>query len=89
MLARVHNLLGLLANAAGDSASAAEHLEEAMALAHGPGGQELRVAALNNLAVSRAAQGRREDAVALREQALMLCRELGDRHRRARSGDRS
>jgi DNA-binding SARP family transcriptional activator/tetratricopeptide (TPR) repeat protein len=81
MLARVHNLLGLLANAAGDAQGAAAHLEEALALAHGPGGEELRVAALNNLAVSRAAEGRLEDAVALRERALVLCRELGDRHR--------
>ena len=81
MLARVRNLLGLLANSAGDAPGAAAHLEESLALAHGPGGEELRVAALNNLAVSRAAEGRLEDAVDLRERALALCRELGDRHR--------
>ena len=81
MLARVRNLLGLLANSAGDAPGAAAHLEESLALAHGPGGEELRVAALNNLAVSRAAEGRLEDAVDLRERALALCQELGDRHR--------
>lgn len=80
-LARVHNLLGLLANSAGDAGTGAGHLEQALALARGAAGQELQVAALNNLASSRAAQGRSDDAVALLGRALVLCRELGDRHR--------
>lgn len=82
-LARVHNLLGMLASARGEHAEAQRHLERSLTAAEKLGDPVVRVAALNNLALACGASGERERALALAETALAACVALGDRHREA------
>ncbi|HEU5440488.1 MAG TPA: AAA family ATPase [Ktedonobacterales bacterium] len=82
-LARVHNLLGMLASARGEHAEAQRHLERSLAAADELGDPVVRVAALNNLALVYGASGEHERALGLAETALAACAALGDRHREA------
>jgi predicted ATPase len=80
-LAQVHNLLGILAKAAGALDEARAQLEQSLerAVEH-PGA---RIAAMNNLALVERAAEQPERAVELTRAALRLCVTLGDRHREA------
>ncbi len=80
---QAHNLLGLLATAAGDHGTALAQLTEGRTLAERVGDADLRVAALNNLALAYRARGELDPATALTGEALALCAGLGDRHREA------
>jgi len=82
-LAQAHNILGVLANASRDLASARAHLEISVELAEEVDEPGARVAALNNLALTRRAQGHVGEARTLAEEALKLCIAQGDRHREA------
>ena len=79
--ARAHNLLGSLARSAGEGAEARAHFERSLELASGD--LELRVAALNNLALLWGAEGDTARALDFASSALELCRRLGDRPREA------
>lgn len=73
-LAQAHNILGILT---GDRS----HHERALRLAERIGDPEMRVAALNNLAVACARAGEFRRAITLTEDALAAARLIGDRHR--------
>ena len=80
---QAHNLLGLLATADADLATAVAELTRSRRLAEGADDRDLLVAALNNLALAHRAGGELDDATALTREALSVCTELGDRHRAA------
>jgi DNA-binding SARP family transcriptional activator/tetratricopeptide (TPR) repeat protein len=82
-LGQAHNLLGVLATAAGRSDDAFRHLEAGRDLAEQIGDLPGRVAALNNLALAHRARGELQPALELAGTALALCTEQGDRHREA------
>jgi len=73
--ARAHNILGLLGEPG--------HLERSLELAGRLPDPSIRIAALNNLARARAAEGDIEPAAALVREALELVAAQGDRHREA------
>ena len=75
-LAQAHNILGILTR---DT----KQFERALTLAERIGDTDIRVAALNNLALACGRAGDLERAIALTETALSTCREIGDRHREA------
>jgi DNA-binding SARP family transcriptional activator len=75
-LAQAHNILGILT---GQSA----HLERGLVIAERIGDANIRVAALNNLALTCGRAGDYSRAIALTETALAACREVGDRHKEA------
>lgn len=81
--AQAHNMLGVLARAAGRLGSAREELERSLALAEELDDSSARVAALNNLALVAREAGEPERALELTEAALALCAAQGDRHREA------
>jgi DNA-binding SARP family transcriptional activator/predicted ATPase len=81
--AQAHNMLGVLARSAGDSAIAVRELERSLALARELGDAPAQAAALNNLALVRRDAGALPDALELTEAALALCARYGDRHREA------
>jgi len=80
---QAHNLLGILATSAGDTAAAVDSLHRGLALAEQADDAELRVAALNNLALALSAAGEPEQAIEPAKAALELCAVTGDRHREA------
>lgn len=80
---QAHNLLGLLATAEADLATAVTELTRSRALAEEAADRDLLVAALNNLALAHRAAGELDDAIVLTREALRVCTELGDRHREA------
>ncbi len=83
-LAQAHNILGILAKSRGDLPGAVSHLERSLDLAGGLGEHSsARVAALNNLALARAAQGEEDGALEMLQEALRACTSQGDRHREA------
>ncbi len=82
-LAQAHNLLGLLAREDHDLETAVDHLERSRAVARSLGDVGAHTAALHNLALARADAGSVEQALALAEEALILCEAQGDRHRAA------
>jgi DNA-binding SARP family transcriptional activator len=82
-LAQCHNLVGMLAGAAGDQARAQKHLELSLEHAGRLPDPGARVAALNNLALVHRAAGRLDPAIELTTMALELCTAQGDRHRQA------
>lgn len=81
--AQAHNLLGVLARAAGELEAARGELERSLALARELDDAEARVAALNNLALVAREAGESERALELTDAALALCAAQGDRHREA------
>ena len=82
-LAQAHNVLGILASSRSDQALAREHLEASVALANELDEPDIRVAALNNLALACRASGETERAIELTRAALDLCVAVGDRHHQA------
>jgi tetratricopeptide (TPR) repeat protein len=82
-LAQAHNLLGLMANDAGDPQRACDHLGQSLNFASRLGDQTLRMAALNNLALALATKGDLLQAIEHAELALAICDAQGDRHRAA------
>lgn len=82
-LAQAHNLLGMLAKAAGDLDESRSHLERSLEIAEELRDGGARVAALNNLALVARAAGDHERALELTREALRLAVERGDRHREA------
>jgi DNA-binding SARP family transcriptional activator len=81
--AQAHNLLGVLARAAGRLGPARSELKCSLALAERLDDASARVAALNNLALVARDAGQFDRALALTEEALTLCVAQGDRHREA------
>lgn len=83
--ARAHaqNMLGILANAAGDHAAAEEALGESLLLAEELEDAGGRAAALNNLALAARSQGDVGRALELTLEALDICSRQGDRHHEA------
>ena len=67
----------------GDQARAREHLEQSVQLAERLNAPDIRVAALNNLALAYGAGGEIVRAIELTQTALELCQTQGDRHRQA------
>jgi DNA-binding SARP family transcriptional activator/Flp pilus assembly protein TadD len=82
-LARVHNILGVLASRRGALDEAEHHLTESRRLAEALGDPEAETAALNNLALARGAAGATEEAITLATAALELSVTQGDRHHEA------
>jgi tetratricopeptide (TPR) repeat protein len=82
-LAQVHNILGILGRSQSDLERASHHLALSLALAETLNDPGIRVAALNNLALARAASDDIAGALELAETALSLCISQGDRHREA------
>jgi len=89
-IAQVRHLRGILARGRGELDLAAAELGLALAPADpsgtrsdDPADPALRVAALNSLALVRAAAGDPGAAIPLTEEALRLCERQGDRHRQA------
>jgi DNA-binding SARP family transcriptional activator len=82
-LAQCHNLVGMLAGAAGDHQRASKHLELSLEHAGRLPDPGAKVAALNNLALVHRAAGRLDPAIELTTTALELCTAQGDRHRQA------
>jgi DNA-binding SARP family transcriptional activator len=74
--AQAHNVLGLLG-------AGASHLERSLELSARLADPSIRIAALNNLARVRAAEGDLDGAAGLVREALDLCAAQGDRHREA------
>jgi DNA-binding SARP family transcriptional activator len=74
--ARAHNILGLLGQGS-------RHFERSLALSERLADPSIRIAALNNLARARAAEGRLGPAAELVAEALDLVVAQGDRHREA------
>ena len=82
-MAQGQNMLGILSRNQGHLDDACHHLELSMTLAEKLSDPSARVAALNNLALARAAKGEVEKAIELAESALAQCTAQGDRHREA------
>jgi predicted ATPase/DNA-binding SARP family transcriptional activator len=78
-----HNILGILARSEGEFETAIHHLERSLAIAEQFQDSEMRIAALNNLALIYGTGKDLNKAFALTEEALNLCILLGDRHREA------
>lgn len=78
-LSQAHNMLGMLARARGEPATARQELERSIPLADAAAG----AAALNNLALVERDAGDLERALELTQRALDLCAASGDRHREA------
>jgi tetratricopeptide (TPR) repeat protein len=85
-LAQAHNVLGVLASAAGDERSASEHLTSSRVHA-AVSDHELEVASLNNLSRVYARAGRFDEALSCAREALVLGDHLGDQHRIAALND--
>ena len=81
--AQAHNLLGVLARAAGNLSEGRAELERSLALASELDEDEAKTAALNNLALVARDAGEPDRALELTETALELCALQGDRHREA------
>jgi DNA-binding SARP family transcriptional activator len=81
--AQAHNLIGVLARAAGDLSEARAELERSLAIARDLDEAEAKTAALNNLALVFRDAGEPDRALELTEAALKLCASQGDRHREA------
>jgi predicted ATPase/DNA-binding SARP family transcriptional activator len=79
-LAQVHNLLGVLAQAANLPEQALKHLEKSLAFADELESPSAQIAALNNLALAQADQGEYGQAIKTLRGALKDCIDLGDRH---------
>ena len=82
-MARVDNVLGLLAEASGDHDQAREHLSQAAERARRHGDLDLEIAALNNLSRSHHQAGDAAAALEVARRALALAERQGDRHRLA------
>lgn len=82
-LAQVHNMLGILARAAGEWETARTHLEASRGLAVKMGDSGAHAAALNNLALVYHATKNDAQALDLAQRALELVTREGDRHRQA------
>ena len=82
-LARVGNVLGLLAEAAGDHEQAQHQLVQAAEQARRVGDLDLQIAALNNLSRSHQRASDAPAALAAAQRALALAERQGDRHRLA------
>jgi DNA-binding SARP family transcriptional activator/predicted ATPase len=82
-LAECHNAVGMLARHHGDLRLAARHLESSLQLATDTGEPGARIAALNNLALLRGATEQPERGLELLDDALGVCKLLGDRHQEA------
>lgn len=80
---QAHNILGILARSMRDFDSAIRHLNQSLAIAEEYQALEMRVAALNNLALVFGTGKDLNRAIRLTEEALNLCNLLGDRHREA------
>jgi tetratricopeptide (TPR) repeat protein len=81
--AQAHNLIGVLARAAGDLSEARAELERSLAIARDLDEAEAKTAALNNLALVFRDAGEPDRALELTEAALKVCASQGDRHREA------
>ena len=73
-------LVGLIARAAGDFAGARGALERSVALAADDPDPTASIAAMTGLALTLAAGGSVDEAVATAESAIEACRRIGDRH---------
>lgn len=82
-LARIHNLLGILARSKGNLIDAKKHIQQSMVMADLSGLPEIRVAAMNNLARQYQESGEINAATELATQALSICKSIGDRHHEA------
>jgi DNA-binding SARP family transcriptional activator/predicted ATPase len=82
-MAQAHNVLGMLARAAGRLDAAGAELEHSLAIAEELNDTSARTAALNNLALVARDSGEADRALALTGDALSLCERQGDRHREA------
>jgi DNA-binding SARP family transcriptional activator/tetratricopeptide (TPR) repeat protein len=82
-LAHAHNVVGVLAAAAGDTPKAEASLRASLDQAGRLEDSGPKVAALNNLARLLAESGRLEEALATADEALRLGTERGDVHRMA------
>ncbi len=83
-LARVHNLLSILARHQGETEASLAHARESLALAATH--EELPsmgVAAQNSLALAYAQAGKLEQAIEAAQAALTICRTIDDRHHQA------
>jgi tetratricopeptide (TPR) repeat protein len=82
-LARVHNILGILAAGEGQFVDAACHLEQSFRHAEDLEDPTTRIAALHNLALVEWRRGNPRAALTLAEDALARSVAQGDRHREA------
>lgn len=82
-LAQSHNILGILARAAGDGEAAQKYLSQSLEYAEILEDAGARAAALNNLALATAGESKLKDALRLEGEALEISEALGDRHRSA------
>ncbi len=82
-LAQTHNILGMLARAQGELAGAGSHLQHSLELTLQLQSPSSQIAALNNLALLACDRTDFPQGERLFNEALKLCRMLGDRHREA------
>ena len=82
-LAQAHNLLGVLATARDEIATAVEHLKRSLAVATAERDSLARAGALNNLALARRKAGDAETVLPLAKEAVALAERAGDQHRLA------
>ena len=80
-ISQAENILGILSRKEGATTKARQHLESA--LASSGGNLPARIAAVNNLALVYADEGKFDDSIRLTQEALADCIRLGDRHREA------
>lgn len=80
-LAECHNVVGMLARHSGELAEGAHHLESSLELSIADRGA--RVAALNNLALLSEVTGQPERGLEFLDEALEVCKVLGDNHLQA------
>ena len=73
-------MAGLVALDAGDTATAAAHLEAALEASSDDADPSATIAALTGLALARAAAGDLDDALERGRRAVDACRRIGDRH---------
>jgi tetratricopeptide (TPR) repeat protein len=81
--AQAENVLGVIATARGDHATASTRLDAAAARARRLGDLDLLIAALNNLSRAHQANGSADEALGAAREALEWAERQGDRHRLA------
>jgi DNA-binding SARP family transcriptional activator len=79
-LAQVHNLLGVLARAAGNPEQAVSDLERSLDFANQLDNPAAQIAALNNLALAQANLGAVQQGLETIQTAIQQCQVVGDRH---------
>lgn len=82
-LAQAHNILGILASSRSELDAAYTHLEQSIELSQSNELPAIQIAAMNNLALAYRSSEMLDQAVNLTQNALVLCQEIGDRHREA------